>query len=211
MSKLTKIFGFIGAFFLIGFDVFAIYRCFGLGLTNAMLFNQILYNMLPCGLILGLLTIFVLLNKSAKKIFNIFAIVFFGIATLTRIFATAMYILYFAKSIDFSTVTVVFYLDFIEFIAYIPLCISVIFLAIYLMKGKFLKTTQILGGISFITLLITRIIYIVHFLNLEMFNGLSFFAVVSELFAYNLFWNIFIVAAYALVFGSLTGVMEKKE
>ena len=209
MSKLTKIFGFIGAFFLIAFDIFMIYGCFGL--TNAELFNQILYNMLPCGLIFGVLTILVLLNKPAKKIFNIFAVIFFGIATLLRVFATMMYILYFAKSIDFSILTIDFYLDFIEFIAYIPLCISVIFLVIYLMKGKFLKTTQILGGISFVVLLVTRIIYIVNFVNLEMFNQLGFFAILSELFAYGLFWNIFSVAAYALAFGALTGVMEKKE
>jgi len=154
MSKLTKNIGLCGASILIVFDVLYIWDCFSLKSTSIL--NHLLNNMVPCGLVLGIFAFWVLLEKPNKKIFGIASVIVFGIFAVLR-FIAGIFFVYHKIKIDsaiysFDELLKFHGLDFIKFVAFVPMLVSAAFLVIYVLSDKMKKPTQIVGSIAIIAL-----------------------------------------------------------
>ena len=210
MSKATKTVGVVGAIILGILDILMIFKSFSL--SGMDLFNQVVNNSLPCGLLLGILTLCVLQEKSSKKAIGILASIFFGIFIFLRLVGTSFYIAELANTVKlFETpITADIVLSVVEYFAFVPLFVSGIFLVVYILKGKFKKTVQILGGISIIALLIVWVICMFQLVSSAVSEGVGFVQIMVSVYNSGLLWKLFIIAGYTSVFASLTGAMEKK-
>ena len=81
MSRLTKISGIIGGLILIVLDFWVIFNSFALSGIGA--FNNIINNMIPCGLFLGASTLYVIYNEKPLKPLSITTLVIFSITSST--------------------------------------------------------------------------------------------------------------------------------
>ena len=213
MPKLSnKSIGLCGATLLIIFDVFMIGSC--LKLRGVDFFNQVIYNMLPCGLLLGAFAFCVLLKKIAARKLGIVAMIVFGIAAIARlivgIFAVKLIIVNSngASAMDSLTDEA---LVLIEFFAFTLLIIAAIFLVIYALYDKFKKTTQVIAGVSLIALTGVCVVNIYQLVSLGTYNGQSMLQIYWDIFENGYVGDILLVIGYALAFGSLTGAMESKK
>lgn len=210
MSKLTKSVGLSGAIILGFLDVLMILNSFSLNGMN--LFNQIVNNSLPVGLLLGILAICVLQDKSLKKAIGIITSIFFGIFIFLRLVATVFYIFELVNIVKvFETpITMDVILSVVEYFAFVPLFISGIFLVVYILKGKMKKVVQVLSGISIIAMIVVWGICMFQIVSSCMAEGVGFIQILVNVYNSGLIWKLFVTGGYALVFASLTGAMEKK-
>lgn len=210
MSKLTKGVGLSGAAILIILDVLMIFS--SLSLSGMDLFNQIVNNSLPVGMLLGIFAICVFLNKAPKKAVGIFLSVFFGIFIFLRLVATGFYIFELINTIKVfeTTVTLDVVLSVVEYFAIIPLFIAGIFLVVYILKGKLKKVIQVLAGISIIALIVVWGICLFQLISLIMSEGIGFIQILINIYNSGLIWKLFVMGGYTMVFAALTGAMEKK-
>ena len=210
MSKLTKNFGLTGAAILGVFDAIIILGCFNL--SGMTLFNEIVNNSLPCGLLLSLLTICTLLDKAPKKIIGIITTIFCGIFIFLRLVATGFYIYELASIAKLfqTSVTMDNILSTTEYFAFVPLFVACIFLVVYLLKGKLKKATQILSGVSIITMIVIWIVCVFNIVSSGFAESVGFIQIFINLYNAGFIWKLFIIAGYTMIIASLTGSMEKK-
>ena len=209
MSKLTKILGVVGAILLIFLDIREIWNCFTL--NGVDIFNNIINNSLPCGLLLGVFTLYAIHNESPQKALSITTLVFFVIAAFFRTLTLVLYILeriYASYAVGMIATD---YLDFAEFFAFGLLAFAVIFLMIYLLKNKFEKTSLALCGIALVVLCIVWVINIYSLINegVNISSGIS--EVIIAFLEGGLAADIVIILAYLAVFWILTTIMKNKE
>lgn len=209
MSKLTKILGIVGAIILIFLDVREIWNCFTL--NGVEVFNNIINNSLPCGLLLGGLTLYTIYNECPQKAFSVTTLIFFAITAFIRIATLVLYVLeriYASYAIGMVATD---YLDFAEFFAFGLLAFAVIFLMVYLLKGKFEKTSLALCGISLVILCVVWVINIYSLIAEAVSVSSGVFEVIIAFFQGGLAVDIGIVLSYLAVFWILTIIIKNKE
>lgn len=209
MSKLTKILGIVGAIMLIFLDIKELWNCFTL--SGVGIFNNIVNNTLPCGLLLGVLTLYAVRNESHKKSLSIATLVFFIIAAFIRILTLVLYILERIYANYLAPMSASDYLDLAKFSAFGLLAFAVIFLMIYTLKGKFEKTALALGGVSLISLCVVWVINIYSLITEAINFSSGIFESVIAFFKGGLAIDIAVILAYLAVFWILTTIMKNKE
>ena len=164
------------------------------------------------GFCLGAFALCSVLDKPFKKSLGIITIVFCCIFVFLRIIATGFYIFDLVNTVQLleAPLTMDIVLSVIEYFAFIPLFVSFIFLFVYVLKGKMKKITQILSGISLITMIVIWGIYIFNIVSSGMEQDFSFIQIFINIYNAGLVWKLFIISGYSMVFGGLTGAMEKK-
>lgn len=209
MSKLTKIVGVLGAVALIFLDVREIWNCFTLNFVEVL--SNVVNNSLPCGLLLGGLTLYAIHNEGSKKSLSITTLVFFAITAFFRVATLVLYILESIFGKYKSEMVANDYLDLVEFFAFGLLAFATIFLMIYLIKGKFEKTSLTLCGFSIVLLFGAWIIKIYTLVSEAINLSSGFFEVLIAFVNGGLLWDLVVVLAYLSVFWNLTAIMKIKE
>ena len=209
MTKLIKILGIIGALTLVFFDVSGI--CSSFALSGVEAFNNIINNMLPCGLLLGILTIYTIYNNGHKKAFSITTLIFYSIAAFIRTATLVLYILERIYASYAAPMIATDYLDLVEFSAFGLLAFAVIFLMIYLIKGKFEKAALSLCGVALALLCVVFAINIYSLITEAISISSGIFEVAIEFLNGGLAKDIVIILAYLAVFWVLTTIMKNKE
>ncbi len=209
MTKLMKITGISAALILIVLDIFALSTSFALGGMNV--FNTIINNSIPCGLLLGCTVLSAIFEKYSKKTLSIITVVLFSIFLFIRVLAIALHVWEIFFSPYLAPMTYTEYMDLAKYSAFTLLAVAVLFLMKYLNKGKFEKTTLVLGGVSCSALFIAWGIDMYNVLSsaLELSYGLleSF----MEIYNSGLLIEAFSVLAYIIVFWIINEINKDKE
>lgn len=208
MSKLTKIVGIVSAVALIFLDLREIWNCFTLNGIGA--FSNIINHSIPCGLILGALTLYTIHNETPKKSLSITTLVLFSVTAFVRVATLVLYILERIYAPYSSAMVATDYLDLIEFFAFGILAFAVIFLMYYLIKGKFEKTSLALCGVALILLFTVWIFGICSLISEAISISSGLFEVITVFFKGGFLWEIVAILAYLSVFWNLTIIMKNK-
>ena len=209
MSKLTKIAGIAGSLILIFLDLWVILNSFTL--SGILAFSNIVINMIPCGLLLGALTLYIIHSKTFKKTFSVAVMVVFSIAAVIKTLTLVLYTLERMYATYLSPMNATDYLDLAEFSAYGLLSVAVVFLMIYLIKGKLEKASLALAGISAFVLCAIWVINIYTLITDAVNLSSGIFEVVISFFKGGLAKDIVIILAYLSVFWVLTSIIKNKE
>ncbi len=209
MSKLTKISGITGSLILIFLDLWVIFNSFTL--SGILAFSNIVINMIPCGLLLGALTLYVIYNSSPKKVLSVTTLVVFSITAVIKMLTLVLYALERIYATYLSPMSANDYLDLAEFSAYGLLSAAVVFLMIYLIKGKLEKTSLALAGISAFVLCVIWVINIYSLITDAVNLSSGIFEVVISFFKGGLAKDIVIILAYLSVFWVLASIIKNKE
>lgn len=209
MSKLTKIAGIAGSLILIFLDLWVILNSFTL--SGILAFSNIVINMIPCGLLLGALTLYIIHSKTFKKTFSVAVMVVFSIAAVIKTLTLVLYTLERMYATYLLPMNATDYLDLAEFSAYGLLSVAVVFLMIYLIKGKLEKTSLALAGISAFVLCAIWVINIYTLITDAVNLSSGIFEVVISFFKGGLAKDIVIILAYLSVFWVLTSIIKNKE
>lgn len=210
MSKLTKISGIIGAIILIILDAWVIFNSFSLSGIE-ILNTFIIKNMIPCGLLLGWLTLDTIRNNTRKKSLCIVTMVLFVITAIIRALTLVLYILERIYANYLSSMTTTDYLDLIQFAAYGILAVAAVFLMIYLLKGKFEKTSLALCGTAALSLCVIWIINIYTLITEAIDISSGVFEAAVTFFKDGLAQDIIFILGYLFVFWVLTRIIKSKE
>lgn len=208
MTRLMKISGTLASVVLIFLDAIALIN--SLSLSGMIVFDSFVNNSISCGLFLGACSLCVIYNKAAKKGLTITSLVLFSAAVLIRILAIVLLILERIYATYLAPMTSAQYLELAEYSAFALLAVAVIFLMIFLLKGKLQKTTLALGSTSLIALCAVWVINIYNLIT-EAVNLSS--GVISTLYQFlngGLAKDIIVVLAYAAVFWALTDINKVK-
>jgi len=209
MSKLTKISCYFGAVMLIFWDVCAIWDC--LALDGIYAVESIINNMIPCGLLLGILAIYTAYNEIGKKALSVTTLIIFAIVAFIRFITVILYVLERIYVTNLPPLILADYLDFGKFVAFGILAVAVVFLMLYLTKGKYYKTSLSLCGTA-ISILFVAWMFNVYTLVSEAVNVSSgFFEVFIAFFKENLAKDVLVIFAYLAIFGALTAIIKNKE
>ncbi len=214
MSKLSKNTGLCGASILIALDLWVLFGCFKL--RGIGLFNEVLDNMIPCGLLLGIFAFCALFEKPVAIKLGYASVVVFCIAAILRFVSGIIYLLDIIKFMDQTGESIESLLKsegiaILEFFAFVPLVISAILLVFHVLKNKMKKATQIVGGISILALVIAWCTKVYDLVSFGMAEAQSFTEIYFNIFKAGLVWDILIFVGYALILGSLTGALESKK
>ena len=208
MSRFSKISVICSAVALILMDLWVIVQI--VGTSGANIFNQIMWNMIPCGLLIGITSLCTTFNVVAKKPLAVISSVFFGLTTVIRVFAISLLIYDRSVNPNLDPMSTTDYTALAELAGYGLLMVAGIFLMVYILKGKMKKVTVILASISFVPIIISWFVNIYLLISgiLDYEGGVS--EIFTEFFSGGLLWSIVLIVAYMLVFAVHTGVFEKE-
>ena len=209
MTKLTKISGISAAFILIALDVLAIINSFALG--GASVFNNFINYSIPCGLLLGCVLLAAIYEKPYKKSLSITTMVFFSILLLIRTLAIVLRILELIYATNIVTVWYTQYMELAQYSAFTVLALAVIFLLIYLTKGKLEKTALFLGGFSCLGLLGVWAVHLYTLITGATQLSISFLQFLIELYNSGFFRDMLVALAYIIAFWTINEINKEKE
>lgn len=208
MSRFSKISVICSAAVLIIMDLWIVVQIVGTSGEN--IFNQIMWNMIPCGLLIGTTSLCATFNVAAKKPLAVISSIFFGFTTVIRVFAVSL--LTYDRSVhpNLEPMSTTDYTALAELAGYGLLMVAAIFLMVYIFKGKMKKVTVILASISFVPIIISWFVNVYLLIsNILNYEG-SVSKIFTEFLSGGLLWSIVLMVAYMLVFAVHTGVLAKE-
>lgn len=208
MSRFSKISVICSAAALIIMDLWIVVQIVGTSGENV--FNQIMWNMIPCGLLIGTTSLCTTFNVAAKKPLAVISSIFFGLTTVIRVFAVSL--LTYDRSVhpNLEPMSTTDYTALAELAGYGLLMVAAIFLMVYILKGKMKKVTVILASISFVPIIISWFVNVYLLIsNILNYEG-SVSKIFTEFLSGGLLWSIVLMVAYMLVFAVHTGVFAKE-
>ena len=209
MTKLVKFSGISAALILIILDITALVTSFTLGGINV--FNTVVNNSIPCGLLLGCTVLSAIFEKYSKKVLSTITSILFSIALCIRVLAIGLYIWMIFFSHYLAPMTYTEYMDLAKYSAFTLLAVGVLFLMKYLTKGKFEKTTLVLGGVSCTALFVAWGIGIYNLVSSVVDLSYGFIEIFMEVYNSGLFREVFLVLAYVIVFWIINEINKEKE
>ena len=99
----------------------------------------------------------------------------------------------------------------LKYSAFTLLAVGVLFLMKYLTKGKFEKTTLVLGGFSCAALFVAWGIDIYNLVSSVVDLSYGFIEIFMEVYNSGLFREVFLVLAYVIVFWIINEINKEKE
>ena len=208
MSRFSKISVICSAAALIIMDLWIVVQIVGTSGEN--IFNQIMWNMIPCGLLIGITSLCTTFNIAAKKIFAVISSIFFGLTAVIRVFAISLLIYDRSVNPNLEPMSTTDYTTLAELAGYGLLMVAAIFLMVYILKGKMKKVTVILASVSFVPIIIAWFVNVYLLISSILNYEGSVSQIFTEFLNGGLLWSIVIMVAYMLVFAVHTGVFEKE-
>lgn len=209
MSGLNKKFAVIGAVALIIMDIWVLSGALKAAESSA--FSSFMWNMVPAGLLLGTTSLCVNFDVSAKKVAGIISAIVFGSMAVIRAFAFGVFVY---DRITLPNPVAMTYADYTktaELVGYMVLMVAAIFFVLFLLKGKFRKTTVVLSGVSFAVIVGAFIVNLYNLVNDAFFYDAGFGEILSAFISDGLVWSLIMAIAYILTFGGNLGLLKSKE
>ncbi len=209
MTKTTKISGISVAILLIALDFFVIANSLTLSVGNII--NNFINYSLPCGTLLGITLLVAIFEKPSKKALSITTLVLFSVSFAIRVLAIVLYVLepIFANYLVVAGFNE--YMELAKYAAFTLLALGVIFLMIYLRKGKFEKTALTLGGVSCVALLIVWGIYTYYLISSSVEYSAGLFEIFLEFYNGELLRDAVVVISYITSFWVINEINKEKE
>ncbi|MEE1025526.1 MAG: hypothetical protein U0L55_00775 [Acutalibacteraceae bacterium] len=208
MSRFSKISVICSAVALILMDLWIVVQVVGTSGANA--FNQIMWNMIPCGLLIGTTSLCTTFNVAAKKPLAVISSIFFGLTTVIRVFAISLLIYDRSANPNLEPMSTTDYTALAELAGYGLLMVAAIFLMIYILKGKMKKVTVILASASFVPIIISWFVNVYLLISSILDYDGSISQIFTEFLSGGLLWSIVLMVAYMLIFAVHTSVFEKE-
>ena len=209
MSKITKFSGIIGALALVVLDIYIIINAFSL--SGIDIFESIINNILPCGLLLGSLAFYTIYNGIGKKALSVTTLIIFAIVAFIRFITVILYVLERIYATYLPPMVLADYLDFGKFVAVGILAVAVVFLMLYLTKGKFSKTALTLCGTASAILCIVLLFNIYSLVTEAVSLSSGILEVAVSFFNDGLAQDVIFILAYLSVFWVITIIVKNKE
>lgn len=209
MSKITKFSGIIGALALVVLDIYIIINAFSL--SGIDVFESIINNILPCGLLLGSLALYTIYNGIGKKALSVTTLIIFAIVAFIRFITVILYVLERIYATYLPPMVLADYLDFGKFVAVGILAVAVVFLMLYLTKGKFSKTALTLCGTASAILCIVFLFNIYSLVTEAVSLSSGILEVAVSFFNDGLAQDVIFILAYLSVFWVITTIVKNKE
>ncbi len=212
MSKFSKICLIGGAIALILMDIWVLVS--SLGNEPNEIFSEIMWNLVPCGILLGAVSLASYFGKSYKKPLAITTGIVFGITFLLRTLSLSLFIYDRATIADLKPMDYSEYTKTAELIGYTLLTLAGIFFVKYLLSGKLKKFCGILSGISFALVGGGLIYNIYKLVDSAIFYDAGFSEIITAFVDGGLVWSLVLLLAYITQFAFHLGVIDiplKKE
>lgn len=209
MTKITKISGISAAIILIALDIFAIVNSLTLNFAN-MVNNFINYSLL-CGAFLGITLLAAIFEKPYKKSLSIITLVLFSVSFAVRLLAIILYVLELIFASYMTNVGFNEYIELAKYSAFALLALGVIFLMIYLTKGKFEKTALTLGGASCVAMFAVWGINTYFLVTSAVEYSVGIFKAFLEFYSSDLLRDCLTVLAYIMTFWIINEINKEKE
>lgn len=205
MNKVMRILAIISSVVLIFWD-FSSLSDIASASGGAEIFNIIMSTMLPCGMLFGITSLLYYFEKTAKKPLAVITAVFFGLMAVIRIFALILQLYFIADGTaakDFNEILLI-----VEFIGYLLLAVSAVFLMVYIVKGAMRRTSLTLYFISAFVLLIDWIIIVYNNVTDMMFKDSGLTEILLKVFTGDFIWSLTTIIAYTVSFAFITKVLD---
>ena len=212
MSKFSKISLIGGAVALILMDIWVLVS--SLGNEPKEIFNNIMWNLVPCGILLGAVSLSSYFGKSYKKPLAIISGVVFGIIALFRTLSIALFIYDRATIANLNSMDYSEYTKLVELVGYTVLMVAGIFFVKYLLSGILKKLCGIMSGIAFALVGGGLIFNIYKLIDSAIFYDAGFSETITALVDGGLIWSLILLLAYITQFAFHLGVIDtplKKE
>lgn len=207
MNKNSKIFAVCGAVALILMDLWVI-----TGLRSAdsvSLFEGIMWNMLPCGIFMGAVSLLFAFEVRGRKILAVIASVIFGLTSAIRFFAFGQLIYDRATAEILSEMTYIEKVEVCKLAGYAVLMVGAVLFMVYLIKGTVGKLAYAILGASMLLLIGSWLVSLYNVVNNALFFDGGWQDIVTSMLSGGMFWDVLLMAAYGIVFAGHAGVFDK--